>query len=298
MKLLKISFLLNFLKSSSNQEKFLKYINIGLFLSVFAISSAVITFYIENKIDKLEFSLNETHIFQKDNIQDLDELVQFKVFLKSIIVSDKALDNLYEYTASTKLGQYVINVDDLYLPTLFLESQDQDMIKEMNDENLWEGLQQMVSEWYGEDSEELKEYNKILDSLNKNIDFYEKDYSKYYDKLFDYNSENIVNQILIKNNSINYYDHEFQKDILKLEVLIYDMFLLVEIIEKIFFDLSKVYETDINETNIEILKLSKNESQIIIFAFIFQFLVFLIIQYFEIMSLQTGTKKNAQRKSK
>ena len=53
-----------------------------------------------------------------------------------------------------------------------------------------------------------------------------------------------------------------------------------------------------NETNIEILKLSKNESQIIIFAFIFQFLVFLIIQYFEIMSIQTGTKKNAQRKSK
>ena len=298
MKIAKISLLLTLFKHSSNQSKFLRYINIGLFFALFAISSALITFYIESKIDKLEFNLNEQHIIQRDTKNNLDELVQFKVLIKSLVVSDKAINNLYEYTASTKLGQYTISVDDLYLPGLFLETQDKDLTKEMTEEGLWEEFGEMLSEWYGEDSETVKNYNETLKSLYKNINFYEKDYSKYYDRLFDYNAKNLINQILTTNNSINYYDHEFQKDNEKLDILYYDMFLLLEHLEKLFFEMSAIYQEGINQINIDILKLSRNESKIIIFAFIFQFLVFIIIQYFEIMSIQTGNKKNAKRKSR
>ena len=298
MKIAKISLLLTLFKHSSNQSKFLRYINIGLFFALFAISSALITFYIESKIDKLEFNLNEQHIIQRDTKNNLDELVQFKVLIKSLVVSDKAINNLYEYTASTKLGQYTISVDDLYLPGLFLETQDKDLTKEMTEEGLWEEFGEMLSEWYGEDSETVKNYNETLKSLYKNINFYEKDYSKYYDRLFDYNAKNLINQILTTNNSINYYDHQFQKDNKKLDILYYDMFLLLEHLEKLFFEMSAIYQEGINQINIDILKLSRNESKIIIFAFIFQFLVFIIIQYFEIMSIQTGNKKNAKRKSR
>ena len=295
MKIAKISLLLTLFKHSSNQSKFLRYINIGLFFALFAISSALITFYIENKIDKLEFNLNEQHIIQRDTKNYLVELVQLKVLIKSLVVSDKAINNLYEYTASTKLGQYTISVDDLYLPGLFLETQDKDLTKEMTEEGLWEEFGEMLSEWYGEDSETVKNYNETLKSLYKNINFYEKDYSKYYDRLFDYNAKNLINQILTTNNSINYYDHQFQKDNKKLDILYYDMFLLLEHLEKLFFEMSAIYQEGINQINIDILKLSRNESKIIIFAFIFQFLVFIIIQYFEIMSIQTGNKKNAKR---
>tara|TARA_B110001452_G_scaffold66104_1_gene52974 strand:- start:845 stop:1741 length:897 start_codon:yes stop_codon:yes gene_type:complete len=298
MKIAKISLLLTLFKHSSNQSKFLRYINIGLFFALFAISSALITFYIENKIDKLEFNLNEQHIIQRDTKNYLVELVQLKVLIKSLVVSDKAINNLYEYTASTKLGQYTISVDDLYLPGLFLETQDKDLTKEMTEEGLWEEFGEMLSEWYGEDSETVKNYNETLKSLYKNINFYEKDYSKYYDTLFDYNAKNLINQILTTNNSINYYDHQFQKDNKKLDILYYDMFLLLEHLEKLFFEMSAIYQEGINQINIDILKLSRNESKIIIFAFIFQFLVFIIIQYFEIMSIQTGNKKNAKRKSR
>tara|TARA_B100000768_G_scaffold104001_1_gene96629 strand:- start:1078 stop:1974 length:897 start_codon:yes stop_codon:yes gene_type:complete len=298
MKIAKISLLLTLFKHSSNQSKFLRYINIGLFFALFAISSALITFYIENKIDKLEFNLNEQHIIQRDTKSDLDELVQLKVLIKSLVVSDKAINDLYEYTASTKLGQYTISVDDLYLPGLFLETQDKDLTKEMTEEGLWEEFGEMLSEWYGEDSETVKNYNETLKSLYKNINFYEKDYSKYYDRLFDYDAKNLINQILTTNNSINYYDHQFQKDNKKLDILYYDLFLLLEHLEKLFFELSAIYQENINQINIDILKLSRNESKIIIFAFIFQFLVFIIIQYFEIMSIQTGNKKNAKRKSR
>ena len=165
MKIAKISLLLTLFKHSSNQSKFLRYINIGLFFALFAISSALITFYIENKIDKLEFNLNEQHIIQRDTKNYLVELVQLKVLIKSLVVSDKAINNLYEYTASTKLGQYTISVDDLYLPGLFLETQDKDLTKEMTEEGLWEEFGEMLSEWYGEDSETVKNYNETLKSF-------------------------------------------------------------------------------------------------------------------------------------
>lgn len=299
MRFLRISLLLNTFLNKSNKAKFLKYINIGIFFSVFAISSALITFYIENKIDNLEYSLSETHILQKENKQDIDDFVQMKVLLKSIVVTDKAITDLYEFTASTKLGQYLITVDDLYLPTLFIEGQESaEMFKEMTEDGLWEELQQLVSEWFGKDSEEYKDYSEALESFYKNIDVYKKDYEKYYDRIFNYDLNIVADEILTKEKSINYFDHEFQKDNDKLEILLLDMFILFEVMEKFFFELSLEYEDDISEYNKEIIELSNQESKIIIVAFIFQFLVFIIIQYFEVLSIQPNKLKNAKRKSK
>ncbi len=298
MRLLRFSLLLNAIVSKSNKSKFLKFINIGIFFSLFAISSALITFYIENKIDKLEYSLSETHILQKDNKQTIEDFVQMRVVLKSILVSDKAITELYEYTASTNLGRYLITVDDLYLPTLFIEGQESaKMFKEMTEEGLWEGLQEMVSEWFGKDSEEYKDYTEALESFYKNIDVYKKDYEKYYDRIFNYDLNVVADEILTTEKSINYYDHEFQKANKKLDILLYDMFILLEVMEKFFYELSLAYEDDIFELNKEIVELSKQESKIIIVAFIFQFIVFIIIQYFEVLSIQPKKLKNAKRKS-
>lgn len=298
MRLLRFSLLLNAIVSKSNKSKFLKFINIGIFFSLFAISSALITFYIENKIDKLEYSLSETHILQKDNKQTIEDFVQMRVVLKSILVSDKAITELYEYTASTNLGRYLITVDDLYLPTLFIEGQESaKMFKEMTEEGLWEGLQEMVSEWFGKDSEEYKDYTEALESFYNNIDVYKKDYEKYYDRIFNYDLNVVADEILTTEKSINYYDHEFQKANKKLDILLYDMFILLEVMEKFFYELSLAYEDDIFELNKEIVELSKQESKIIIVAFIFQFIVFIIIQYFEVLSIQPKKLENAKRKS-
>ena len=79
MKILRISLLLNLFRNSKNQSKFLTYINIGLFLSIFAISAAVISFVIETKIDKIEFDLAELHQEQRSEQMMLAEIVRFKV---------------------------------------------------------------------------------------------------------------------------------------------------------------------------------------------------------------------------
>ena len=49
MKIINISFFLKSLVNKKNADKFLFFINIGIFLSVFAITSALITFYTEKK---------------------------------------------------------------------------------------------------------------------------------------------------------------------------------------------------------------------------------------------------------
>ena len=298
MRFIRFSLLLNSFLNKSNKPKFLKFINIGIFFSLFAISSALITFYIENKIDKLEYSLSETHILQKENKQTIEDFVQLRVVLKSILISDKAITQLYEFTASTKLGQYLITVDDLYLPNLFVEGQESaKMFKESTEDGLWEEMQEMVSEWFGEESEEYKDFTKALESFYKNVDIYKKDYEKYYDRIFNYDLNIVADEILNKEKSINYFDHEFQKEDEKLDKLLYDMFILLEVIEKLFYELSLSYEDDIFKLNKEIVGLSKQESKIIIVAFIFQFIVFVIIQYFEVLSIQPKKLKNAKRKS-
>ena len=155
----------------------------------------------------------------------------------------------------------------------------------------------MVSEWFGEESEEYKDFTEALESFYKNVDFYKKDYEKYYDRIFNYDLNIVADEILNKEKSINYYDHEFQKENEKLDKLLYDMFILLEVMEKFFYELSLAYEDDIFKLNKEIVGLSKQESKIIIVAFIFQFIVFVIIQYFEVLSIQPKKLKNAKSKS-
>jgi len=55
---------------------------------------------------------------------------------------------------------------------------------------------------------------------------------------------------------------------------------------------SHAYERDyLNEVNKEIILYSKNEKNIILITFIFQFFIFIIIQFFEVNSFNSNIKK-------
>ena len=56
------------------------------------------------------------------------------------------------------------------------------------------------------------------------------------------------------------------------------------------FDFKLGYEGILEELNNDLIRYSNNERNIIIFAFIFQIIIFLIIQIFEITSLQREMK--------
>ena len=98
--------------------------------------------------------------------------------------------------------------------------------------------------------------------------------------------------------SINYYEDEIYEDYLKLDTILNELIIILEIMSEYYDLYNTYYEEAISEENEKILNLSRSETRVIIFAFIFQFIVFLIIQYFEITSIQNEKGLNAKRKVK
>ena len=72
---------------------------------------------------------------------------------------------------------------------------------------------------------------------------------------------------------------------------IYESFIdYANLLEEMMFDFKLGYEGILEELNNDLIRYSNNERNIIIFAFIFQIIIFLIIQIFEITSLHREMK--------
>ena len=297
MKLLRISLLLSFFKDSKNQKNFLTYINIGLFLSMFAISAAVITFVIETKIDKIEFDLILVHKEKKSDQRTINEIMKIQSQTVSLNNAGKSLIDLYEYTASTKLGEYTVSVNDIYLPSVFIDTEDVETFAEFLDKDIWIPFTEMLTEDLGKESEEVEKLKKALENLDKYQDFFKKDFSKYYADIFNYDANNVSKEAR-KKTTVNYWDDEVYEDYLILDKIFEEIINMFEVVYSYYDILDIYYEETISEENKKILDLSRLETKVIIFAFIFQFIAFLIIQYFEIKSIRNEKGLNAKRKIK
>ena len=297
MKIINISLFLKSLVNKKNANKFLFFINIGIFLSLFAITSALITFYTEKKISNIEFELIKQHNEKKDYNDTLDKFSQLRNLLYTSSKHEKDITSLYQYNASTKLGKKLISINDIYLSELYLnlESYDAMYFNTFFDELFLNELNQVAKEYYGKDSSTVKNIMEDTLKLKKYAYLFKKDYSKSYDKIFDYNFSSIVSDI--------YYGDQFfdsdnpiyidYKNFLKSMDILDSLFSSFEVL---FTDQASTIQAIIDIYNDEIIKLSKRENKIIIVAFIFQLLIFFIIQFFEITSIQNEIKKYAKRK--
>jgi len=297
MKIINISFFLKSLVNKKNADKFLFFINIGIFLSVFAITSALITFYTEKKISDIEFELIIQHNNKKDYNDTLDEFSQLRNILYTWQKHEKDIISLYQYNASTKLGKKLISINDIYLSELFLnlESYDAAYFDFLFDENIINEIILLSEEFYGKGSSNTKYIKEDIQKLKKYEYLFKKDYSKSYDKIFDYNFSSIVSDIyygdqFFDNDNLIYIDY---KNLQKTMDILDGLFSNFEVL---FTDQASTIQVIIDTYNDEIIKLSKRENKIIIVAFILQLLIFFIIQFFEITSIQNEIKKYAKRK--
>lgn len=296
MKIINISFFLKSFVNKKNANKLLFFINIGIFLSLFAITSALITFYTENKISDIEFELIKQHNEKKFYNDSLDEFSQARNLLYTWQKHEKDITSLYQYNASTKLGEKLISINDIYLSELYLnlESYDAKNFDFFLDEIILNELILLAEEYYGKDSFTVKNITEDTQKLKKYAYLFKKDYSKSYDEIFNYNYSTIVNDM--------YYGEEFF-DTNNLIYVDYKNFLkAMDVFDSLFFsfevlatDQASTVQGEIDFLNDEIIKLSKRENQIIIIAFILQLLIFLIIQFFEITSIQNEIRKYAKR---
>ena len=106
------------LKIKKNRKKYLRVINIGLFLAFFAITSAIITFYTETKIDEKEFELLESHQTKNEFNELTKYFIETKGTFYNYVNLEKNLNNFSEYIGGSNLGDKVITVKDIYLPIL------------------------------------------------------------------------------------------------------------------------------------------------------------------------------------
>jgi hypothetical protein len=207
-------------------------------------------------------------------------------------------------SSMTDFGDKVLSNKDFYLPVIFTATKEievfseiinekiildekDDVIKEMT---LLEGLLFAIRDWTEEDIKEVEtsidEFKLTVDEIKKiNISIYEETifHSTYLDLLKEINNSD--------NNSINNYEHKIYKDYKTAMDLNYAAIDLLKTIGFIFGSLESTYIDEIKKLNSEISKLSDLEKNIIFIAFILQFIIFFIVQFFEISSVSREINK-------
>ena len=290
---------------SKNKKKALNFINLGIFLCIFAISTAGISFYVESKIsekqtellylqieDKSYSRLFSTYQTAMDNYTTLlvfeDNYKVEKEYLaqsniESQISSD--LDFFGPYIFANLLGSKGIFDDKEFLEFLNPNSSDQkDMIMLL--ENSW-------------DKEDVDRYKETLDELNNSLlEFKKINIEDYRLREFQKLDDIILEIINYKKNNLYNYNEKFFKDYLSVKGTFYDFISYFEQMMKVNSAAKADGQDQIRKVNSEIISLSLKEKNFILGTFVIQFLIFLIIQFFEVNSINFNLLKIRRKNAK
>ena len=96
------------------------------------------------------------------------------------------------------------------------------------------------------------------------------------------------------NNSISNYEHKIYKDYQATMNFNYATINLLREFQSVFWSAELVFADEIKKLNSEISNLSNLEKNIIFVAFILQFVIFIIIQFFEISSVHREINKKGK----
>lgn len=298
MKFLKFSMLMTYFALEKNSKRALLIINLGIFLSIFACSAAFISLYIENKVSQFEFLHLEESKYKREmertiqlipsitgelrqviNIeetnQEFSELMRFNNFGKLIISSnDIQASGLYEITYTIKDFDEFMEIFDLYV-------KDEEYLKEV------------LPVYHEEFKQLVKETKKNLNILRKLEDkekiFENILYNRSYDDLFDELLVSLKESTKKKQNLK--FIGEYSKEFLLAEKIVDQFYELIEY--TLLITSSSITYSDIalKDINNEIKYFSKLEKNLILSAFILQLSIFIIIQFFEISSVNFNLKR-------
>ena len=295
MRIFKISLLIQYFKIAKNKKKALLFINIGIFLSIFALSSAFISLYIENKVNKFQFALLE-YSHEIKSLQKLQEQVPiFTSQLDQSNLIDKNFEIQQRYLSLNSYTNRIISKQDMFLPSLLSTYKMQKQIDVLRQEFKTDELDDefiaiMIETLFNEtDAKFYKEYIPTLKNKFK-IFITPEQYKKYYEIVYNMTQGNLlVDTIEIKPG--DFYSGEYSDQYELYENLKYNLkelggHLDTWVVAFIFFQ-----EQEINIVNKEIVFYSNLENKIIGVVFLLQLIVFSIIQFFEISSLNQTTRK-------
>ncbi len=304
MRILRLSFLKQYFILSKNIKRALLIINTGIFLSIFAATSASVSFYIEKKINEKEFLLIESQQTLRDLSDGSTMFSSIFTLYNTLMNNETSRVSASSLSSMTDFGDKVLSNKDFYLPVIFTATKEIEVFSEIINEKiipdekddiikeitLLEGLLFAIRDWTEEDIKEVEtsidEFKLTVDEIKKiNISIYEETifHSTYLDLLKEINNSD--------NNSINNYEHKIYKDYKTAMDFNYVLIDLLKETGSIFRGMESDYVDEIKKLNSEISKLSDLEKNIIFIAFILQFIIFFIVQFFEISSVSREINK-------
>ena len=294
MRLLRFALLTNYFLKKKNFNRAIKLINIGIFLAIFASTSAIISLSIENKISLKEYQLIS-------NQRDLTNLRKAITSLKAqyyIFEFDQTQENKdYEtelYNNETKFNFKLVSSNDFYKPYIFFVIKEEEQFRKTLGDSFIKELKSLINDaagihsffsplnkkgWNKKIQNFESQRKKFVDTVNYNVDKFLINEKVLFDELNNISSStdfNFTNQVrtdyagtfAYKNSSIDF---------------------IATIIE-ISGGLVSKLEIENKFIGKEIIKLSKLEKNLILTTFLLQLAIFIIIQLFEISSINKEKK--------
>lgn len=279
-----INFLIPRIKRT-NKIKVIKFLNLIVFLSIFALISSSLSLYFENKIDKLEKKVTQLEvnnfIFTNQLERTAKNIKLTENFLLSEIENNSLLEIIGEIS-SEKIR--LTNQRELYFDPFFLLQNI--AFKNRNEITRVTRDAMLIVENLGDldlVEKAISESKRIDKKLNKIIS----DESLYETKAPNENaSKDAWDEHYIKYNEFNK-----QTKIVLQEQL--NFFLNYSY--PYFSSKNEAYDEEVTNNLEEISKLSNKETKTILYAFIIQVIIFLIIQSFEFSFEISSRRKNAKR---
>tara|TARA_Y100000591_G_C21742225_1_gene649986 strand:+ start:222 stop:1124 length:903 start_codon:yes stop_codon:yes gene_type:complete len=296
MRLLRLTLLSDFFLKKKNFDRANKIINFGIFLAIFALTSSVISFVIERKINSKEFEL----IISQNEITQMQVMGSwFKNNLQLLYSDFDQEQRDYEtelYLNETKINFKLMSSRDFYEPYIFFTLKEEEVISKLMDEENFiqeftELLKPMEEYEYVEKSK-IDNWRSTLEAFTEKRDVFKKINTEDYNlKNFLTNQIELFDEIENLNSSSDLdYTNQIRYDYTAAYQYRWATINVLQTLAEIF-DLLVSLENTSNETiSDEILYLSKLEANLILFSFLMQFIIFIIIQLFEISSITRDKK--------
>ena len=279
--------------STYNKKKLINILNIGIFISLFALSASILSIFFETKIDKIEKKMIYDDI---NKVVYNDVLFQTSRYIKN---TDSLLDDIFHQTSLKLLleksisDKLLISKREIFYTQFFLLKTKVEYNKNFIDSALKNSIIVADQE---DDLILIKKFRDKYDDLLKKID----------EINFDRNTHDYEKQPpRDKNNNYNETNHSLEEWYSYYEILIKRQIDILIFQKTFFYDFNIEFFTKKNNQyeerkKLNLEKIKKNsllESRTIFFAFLIQLIIFIITQFFELtLDNLISRKKNAKRK--
>ena len=272
-------FLFNFLKlaaASKGIKKINLFLNFAIFLSIFAITSTLISIYYESKITSLERKITKNEI-TLDILSVSTLAIPGKVLSLENVADDiKKNNDVINYFYFTKVGSIYDDYERYYRPVMsiaeYLNSNFEHIkafneVTSMKDQEFLKGVNENIEKNLNQNLENQKKFLFIKKKINDEHDKHIK-------------VEKGVEVISGSNKFYKSFEEYYNQFILFIDDQLIHYAKITGVLQTIF---NNIKNQNLELTK-EISKNSKESKKFILFAFSFQLIIFIVIQAMEIIT--------------